>query len=342
MVNVNSGKVLVTGANGYIAAWVVKLSLEAGFSVRGTVRSESRAIHLRRLFAKFGENFEVVIVEDITKDGAFDDAVRGVDAIEHIASPSHMRATDPDDVITPAVRGTIGILASAQKHGKSVKRIVITSSCAAVITPSEEPRVFDESDWNELSLQEVTEKGRAASGHMKYCASKVLAERAAWEFYERNKSAVSWDLVVLNPPWVFGPSIHELYTPEDLNESLHIWYLNVVEGVLGNEALVNNGSCYADVRDIALAHLLALQKTGLSGKRIIISAGTWKWQDFVSIAHRLYDHLPAGNTSYDHTNAVHLIRYSLEKERRLLGIKFRTLEETTRDTLKDFKARGWL
>ena len=64
-----SGKVLVTGANGYIAVWIVKSLLEAGFAVRGTVRSESKATHLRSLFRASGEKFETVVVPDITKVG---------------------------------------------------------------------------------------------------------------------------------------------------------------------------------------------------------------------------------------------------------------------------------
>ncbi|KAI8986793.1 NAD(P)-binding protein [Trametes punicea] len=339
---ITSGKVLVTGANGYIAVWVVKTLLDQGFSVRGTVRSESKAADVRKIFKSYGDKFEVVVVEDITKDGAFDEAVKGVDAIEHTASPFHFKAIEPDELIIPAVHGTTGILKSAQKHGTSVKRVVVTSSCASVLTPSTEPHVFSEADWNEASLQEVREKGRDATPQGKYRASKTLAERAAWQFYEENKANLKWDLVVLNPPFVFGPAIHAVDKPENLNESARDWYFNVVKGKLDKEALVNFGSSYVDVRDLALAHALALQKPDVAGERIIISAGPWKWQDFVSIAHRLDSHLPAGNTSYDPQKTVHLVRYAPDKERRLLGIKFRTMEETTKDTLEDFKARGWL
>ncbi|KAI0367230.1 NAD-P-binding protein [Pilatotrama ljubarskyi] len=339
---ITSGKVLVTGANGYIAVWVVKSLLDQGFSVRGTVRSESKAKHLRETFKSYGDKLEVVIVEDITKDGAFDEAVKGVDAIEHTASPFHFKAIEPDELIVPAVHGTTGILKSAQKFGTSVKRVVITSSCAAVLTPSSEPHVFSEADWNEASIKEVQEKGRDAAGAAKYRASKTLAERAAWEFYEKNKASLSWDLVVLNPPFVFGPVIHEVDAPENLNESAREWYLTVVKSKLDNESLANIGSSYVDVRDLAQAHVLAITKPEAAGERIIVSAGPYKWQDFVSAAHRLDSRLPAGNTAYDPSKANHLIRYSPDKERRLLGVKFKTLEETTKDTLDDFKARGWL
>lgn len=64
---VTSGKVLVSGANGYIAVWIVKFLLEQGFSVRGTVRSEAKTKHLKELFKSYGDKLELVIVEDITR-----------------------------------------------------------------------------------------------------------------------------------------------------------------------------------------------------------------------------------------------------------------------------------
>ena len=89
-------KVLVTGANGYLATWVTEKYLEAGYSVRGTVRSLSKGTFLNDKFVHYGGRFELVVVEDITKDGAFDEAVKGVDAIAHTASPFHYKSTEPD------------------------------------------------------------------------------------------------------------------------------------------------------------------------------------------------------------------------------------------------------
>ena len=91
-------KVLVTGANGYLATWVLKKYLEAGYSVRGTVRSLSKSAFLNDKFAHYGDHFELVVVEDITKDGAFDEAVKGVDAIAHTASPFHYNSSNPDGI----------------------------------------------------------------------------------------------------------------------------------------------------------------------------------------------------------------------------------------------------
>src|SRR5260370_30778208 len=87
-------KVLVTGANGYLAIWVVKKYLEAGYSVRGTVRSLSKSAFLNDKFSHYGDRLELVVVEDITKDGAFDEAVKGVDANAHTASPFHHNITN--------------------------------------------------------------------------------------------------------------------------------------------------------------------------------------------------------------------------------------------------------
>ncbi|KAI0746583.1 NAD(P)-binding protein [Daedaleopsis nitida] len=339
---VNSGKVLVTGANGYVAVWVVKSYLDHGFSVRGTVRSESKAPYLRNLFKSYGDRFEVAIVEDITKDGAFDEAVKGVDAIAHTASPFHMTAVEPAEMIDPAVRGTVGILQSALTHGPSVKRIVVTSSCASVFSILSEPRVFSEADWNEGHIAEVKEKGKDASVMAKYCASKTLAERAAWEWVEAHKGEIGWDLVVLNPPYVFGPFLHEVDKPENLNESARDWYDTVVKSTKDHKTLADWGASWVDVRDLGLAHTLAVTKQEASGERIITSAGTFKYQDFLNVAHKLYPQLPAGNTSYDSAKAVHYFKYAPEKEQKLLGIKFRSIEEMTKDTLEDFKARGWL
>ncbi|KDN49976.1 hypothetical protein RSAG8_01312, partial [Rhizoctonia solani AG-8 WAC10335] len=157
--------VLVTGASGFIAVWVVKTFLEAGYSVRGTVRSASKGDYLVNLFKSYGDKFQYVIVEDIVKEGAFDEAVKGVDAVAHTASPFHFHADDPETLIDPAVKGTIGVLASVHKYAPTVQRIVITSSVAAIMDSSKpNGTVFTESDWNTFSPREIETKGKAAAG----------------------------------------------------------------------------------------------------------------------------------------------------------------------------------
>ncbi|KAH9930009.1 NAD(P)-binding protein [Fomitopsis serialis] len=342
MVAVQAGKVLVTGANGFIAMWVVKSLLDQGYIVRGTVRSESKAKHVREVFSRYGDKFEVVIIDDITKPGAFDEYVKDIDAIEHTASPFHFKANDPDELIIPAVHGTTRILESALAHGKNVKRIVITSSTAAVLSIQSTPRTFTEADWNEAAIQLVHEEGAKAPNAMKYRASKTLAEKAAWEFVEKNKGVLGWDLVVLNPPYVFGPAIHEVGAPEALNESMHDWFHTVFKGSKTKEQLASIGSCWIDVRDLAEAHVLAIKKQEAGGERIMVSEGPYKWQDFVDAAQKFYPNVSPRDEAYNPAKATHQIQYDTSKAAKVLGIKYHSIEEGTKDMVEDFKARDWI
>jgi nucleoside-diphosphate-sugar epimerase len=108
------------------------------------------------------------------------------------------------ELIVPAVRGTTSILNSALKYGTGVKRIVLTSSLAAIREADPNPRTYDETNWNNAAVTAVETKGSGAGPVSIYLASKTLAERAAWEFVAKHKAELKWDLVVLNPPWVFG------------------------------------------------------------------------------------------------------------------------------------------
>ncbi|KAH7921695.1 D-lactaldehyde dehydrogenase [Leucogyrophana mollusca] len=338
-------KVLVSGANGYIGSWVVHTLLERGYSVRSAVRTERKGEHLKKIFGEYGGRHEVVVVADITKACAFDEAVKGVDAIEHIASPVQLEAEDPYELITPAVNGTVGILQSALAHGTSLKRIVVTSSCAAVLHDDPNPQEFDESDWNEQSLEILAKGGPALTGIMKYRASKTLAEKAVWQFWEDNQGGLSWDITVLIPPFVFGPAIHEVTTPASLNESALLWYNHLI----GHTATGTKGGTWIDVRDLAEAHTLALERPAAGSKRIIVAAGAWTWQDFVNAAHavspppKLLNGLPLSSpdASPADTATVPMRKYKTIRAAEILGLRYRIIPDTTKDTLADYEARGW-
>ncbi|KAF8999638.1 hypothetical protein BDQ17DRAFT_1410630 [Cyathus striatus] len=337
-------KVLVTGANGYIANWLVQNLLERGFAVRGTVRTPAKGEYLKDKFAAFGDKFELVYVKDITAEGAFDEAVKGVDAIEHTASPFHTNADDPQELIKPAVQGTIGILESARKFGTSVKRIVVTSSSVAIMTPPTKPTIFSEKDWNEESPKEIERLGKDAAAWHKYRASKTLAEKAAWDFYNKYKSEVSWDITVLNPPFVFGPAIHDVSKLEDLNTSLKQWYDVVVADTPKSRDSLASSTTWVDVRDVAEAHARVLEKEAAGGERIMITSGPYIWQEWLDTANSLSPQpytkhmLPAGEPGIE---KVYMIDYDTTKEKTILGIKFKTLEESARDMLEYFVSKGW-
>ncbi|KAJ7704247.1 hypothetical protein B0H14DRAFT_3646823 [Mycena olivaceomarginata] len=282
---------------------VVRTLLEQGFAVRGAVRSVEKCGHLRDTFAAYGDKLELVVVPDITQEGAFDEAVEGVDAIEHMASPVHLNAENPDGMFRHQSPqwGTLSMLNSAMKHGKYVKRVVLTSSTAAVMQDQSEPKTFTELDWNEQPRSEVN-------------------EAPAWEFVEKHKDKLGWDLVVLNPPYVFGPTIHAVSSPEALNLSTREFYKIFAQP--STPATLQAGKLLA------------------GGERIIISAGPWVWQDWLDAApdSSKYQKGIAGAGK----DAVYKIQFNASKSARLLGMTaYRSKEETVRDTMADWEVRGW-
>ncbi|GAA5899521.1 hypothetical protein JCM6882_001139 [Rhodosporidiobolus microsporus] len=274
--------VLLTGASGFLAAHVAQQLLQRGFRVRGTVRSASKGEYLDALFEKEGlkSKWEWVVVEDVEQEGAFDEAVKGVDAVLHTASPFHFRVQDPHkDLINPAVQGTLGALRSAKKEG-GVKRIVITSSFAAVVNPHDPVYTFTEKDWNTFSPKQVEEKGASVDPSQAYRASKTLAERAAWDFVEHEKPG--FDIATVNPPLIFGPIIHQCESKEKLNTSVNNFYSFLLGSKSAADAQVGFGSL-VDVRDVARIHIDALVTPEAGGERFLVSNTDSSYQPLLDL-----------------------------------------------------------
>jgi hypothetical protein len=128
------------------------------------------------------------------------------------------------DLIIPAVKGTTSILNSALKHGSTVKRFVLTSSSVAILEGTAVPRFFTESNWNNAAVEAVKTQGAAAGAFALYMASKTLAEKAAWEFVAEHKSEISWDLVAINPAYIFGVRFSSVSgAPPNADGSAHLY-----------------------------------------------------------------------------------------------------------------------
>ncbi|KAG8853840.1 methylglyoxal reductase (NADPH-dependent) gre2 [Tulasnella sp. 330] len=336
-------KILVTGASGFIAVWVCKTLLDQGYQVVGTVRSSSKGEYLQNLFEKDGygkDKFSFVIVEDMEKKGAFDQVVVGVDAVEHTASPFHIQADDPQELIRPALKGTIGILESIKKNAPGIKRVVITSSTASIVH-EKASRTFDDTDWNVTSPNEVEQKGKNASQWHKYRASKVLAERAAWEFLKDNKDSIAFDLVTICPPLVWGPIIHEVKSIDALNTSIADFRKYMQPGKTEEDLLAHSG-CWVDVRDVALIHALSLSNEKAGGERFLTSSGSFTYQDVLDAIHKVDPSLtdvPIGAPGKG--KDVKGVTYVSAKAEKVFNIKFKTLEKTAPATLKALKDRGF-
>ncbi|KAK7036570.1 hypothetical protein VNI00_011503 [Paramarasmius palmivorus] len=343
----NISTILVTGANGYIASWIVGLLLKKGYTVRAAVRNESRGQQLADTYHTYGRQLQLFPVGDMQNEGVWDEAVKGVHGIIHTATQVDLNAIEPRDIIEPSVNGALNLLHSALKYGSSLKRVIHTSSCAAIMSTlnvlnSTIPTAVtaSEADWNEETVRECEEKGRDASGLVKYAASKTLSEKAVWKFYEEHKAQITWDLTVLNPPWVFGPNAHKVTRAEELNASNKFWFEVIVNGrVFGESTLTSPGHGWVDVRDVAEAHVRALEIPEAGGERIITCASSpFVWQDFMDVANSLspppYHTLAKGNPGGETFRAV---TFASDKASTILGIQFRTIQETTRDILKDLE-----
>ncbi|KDQ17916.1 hypothetical protein BOTBODRAFT_171618 [Botryobasidium botryosum FD-172 SS1] len=338
--------VLVTGASGFVGAWVIKALLGEGFNVRGTVRSAPKGDYLAKLFESYGDAFSYVIVADMTVEGAFDEAVKGIHGVVHLASPISVAAVDPDEIIKPAVKGVVNVLQSIKQFGTLVKRVVFTSSVAALLEPkSETPATYTEADWNTSFLEETKAKGVNAGPLTTYRASKVAAERAAWDFVEQNKGEIEFDLVALLPALLERPLMHDVPSPAQLNSSAKIVF-GAVYGAAGlpqDVKVTAPGGNFVDVRDMATAHVRALQKEAAGGQRVICSAGPFSWQDLYNALNSAEPPLPNIPKGDPEAAPAHPILLRSDKTASILEMEFTGLQKMAVDGLKSLLERqaGW-
>ena len=188
--------VLVTGASGYIATHIIKQLLELDYRVRGTVRSlknESKVAPLRKLVNNPKHELELVEA-DLLDEKSWLDAVRGCTYVLHTASPFPNEApADENELITPAVNGTLNVLKACVQDDSIVKRVVLTSSVAAIAdSPLIDGKSYSENDWPEPKTLSP------------YPKSKTLAEKAGWDFVKERESQNQrcFQFSVINPSYV--------------------------------------------------------------------------------------------------------------------------------------------
>ena len=260
MNNANSDvNVLVTGASGYIASRVVLDLLDAGYRVRGTIRSSEAGTGLLQALAPHTDQLDrlELFQTDLTADAGWDEAVQGCDYVQHIASPFPLEnPVEEAELIRPAVEGTRRVLAAAARHG--VRRVVLTSSVAAVFHGQNgrtEP--FSESDWT------------IVNEHIDaYAKSKTLAEQVAWEFMESLPADHPMEMAVINPGYVIGPVFD---SREKTSAELLKTYM---EGRVPGVSRIKFN--LVDVRDVSKAHLAAMTSPEAAGKRFLcVAGGIW-------------------------------------------------------------------
>jgi dihydroflavonol-4-reductase len=214
-----------------------------------------------------------LVAADLTSDDGWSAALEGVDEVHHVASPiPSAQPKDPDELIVPARQGTVRVLKAAREAGG--RRVVLTSSFAAIGYTPKEVRDYTEADWTDPDTP----------GLAPYPRSKAIAERAAWDFIESEGGDTQ--LVVVNPTFIAGPSL-----VPSLRSTLTA-FKAIIEGTM--PALPRQRFGVVDVRDVAGAHITAMASPAAAGKRYLLLADgpTITW---LGLAQILRDHLgPAG------------------------------------------------
>ncbi|GAW15191.1 hypothetical protein ANO14919_046000 [Xylariales sp. No.14919] len=337
-------KVLLTGGSGFIATHLLQLLLNRGHEVVTTVRTEEKAKIIRDAYP--GAKLTVVLVPDIAQPNAFDEVAQipGLEYVQHTASPFHFKWKDAKtEVLDPAIKGTTSILEAVKKYAPTVKRVIITSSFAAILNAAElgnASRTWSEADWNPNTYED----GLTGPPGVTYRVSKTLAEKVAWDFKENEKP--NFDIATINPPFVFGPVVHHLASLADINTSNG----NMVALIVGrwkSEIPPTGVHLFVDVRDVAKAHVEAQERPEAGGNRFFVTAGLFTNRDLVPIVRKHFpqladklpdDGVPGGD--YPGGSIDNIYKYDNSKSIKELGLDYISLEKSVVDTITSLLAVG--
>ena len=256
-------KVLVTGATGYIGLHCIHQLLNQGYSVNGSIRSPERKEEIFEALKNHNTSTENLnlFTFNLTEDDGWDEGMEGCDYLLHVASPIALENHDEDFFVKPAVAGVKRAFKFAKKH--NVKKVVLTSSVAAIFDTLEEKTYYDETDWSDPDNPSISH----------YAKSKTLAERAAWDFVKNEDNP--FELAVINPALVIGPSLSG-----DLGESNKAIAM-VATGKMPVAVPLQFG--YVDVRDVATAHVLAMQNSNSNGERFALAEKDLWYKDVAKV-----------------------------------------------------------
>ncbi|KAL2071886.1 hypothetical protein VTL71DRAFT_13121 [Oculimacula yallundae] len=338
-------RVLLTGGSGFIASHMIGILLNRGHSVVTTVRSQAKVLKLQELYPNIPTSkLDFVVVEDVGKEGAFDRAVVSEPPFEvviHTASPFYFDVKDiKSELLDPALHGTTNILKAIKNYAPTIKRVVITSSIAAIvdsIKPNDPKQVYTEADWNPVSYEAALKDVRNG-----YRGSKVFAEKAAWKFIEEENP--KFTLSTICPPLVIGPITSCISSLSEVNTS-NIRFLEFIAGKYKGPVIPETGNyLWADVRDVALAHVRAFEVDEAAGKRFFTVASHFCNKEVVDILRKSYpvyvEKLPDEGASGGVYPVEGPYGFSNENSTKILGIKFKGLEESVVELVKSLQKLG--
>ncbi|KAJ9646675.1 Glycine-rich RNA-binding protein 2, mitochondrial [Knufia peltigerae] len=329
-------RVLLTGANGFIGSHILNQLLEKSVFVQAVVRSKEKASKIAKDFPHAGKSkLGFSIVPDITAPKAFENCIKEslpLSAIIHTASPVSS-ATIPSEYIEPAIQGTLQILEAAHNYAPSLKRFVYTSSIQSVVNPLDLNGIgthYSSNSWNPVTMDQAMSGPLALT----YSASKTFAEKAAWEFMKIRKP--QFELVVLNPPGVFGPHRNHIESTASLNASNKWLYRNLMLSERSTAVPPDTVPLTVDVRDLALAHYQAAFAPGVGNRRYLVAEGSHLNQEICDYLRTVLGsewegRIPLGSPG-NYTPAPDAFKTDLSDAQEILGRAYRSFEETFTDT----------
>lgn len=333
------GRVLVTGGSGYVGGWCIVQLLEAGHDVVATIRDPAQEDAVRFSVATQVDADARLrfVIADLGQDHGWSEAVEGCEHVLHVASPLDADGFDDERMIALARDGSLRVLDVAERAG--VRRVVMTSSTAASSPPvSETSALVDEDFWTDVDDPSTTA----------YPRSKTLAERAAWERVDGSPL----ELVTILPSAVFGPAI----------STVSLSSLRIIQSLLNGFAIAlpRLGFEIVDVRDLAAAHLSAMDVADAAGHRFL-ACGEFRWYDEIADLLRARldpddaSRIPTATLTDDEFRAVAAdneelqgvlrslgreIRHRNDKAGEILGWEPRPVEDTLVDSARYLLAAG--